>query len=165
MPASTSWPLRMPSASGSPTGRTPQERSRVPQHRSGETDSSVSPTERRPRPHAGLGQPLGVEDDLALGPQVLAGLRDGRDGPSQVTSMATGSSVGSATTRSLRRGSRTSTVNGPTEARPGRPAGPRTGRVLAVAPPDVDEGVDHAQVGVLAEARRWRTSRRRTDAG
>ncbi len=38
----------MPSGSGSPTGRTPHERSRVPQQCSGVTSRSVPPTDRVP---------------------------------------------------------------------------------------------------------------------
>ena len=71
--------------------------------------------------------------------------------PSQVTSMATRSSVGSTITRSLRSGSSTSMRKGPTEMSPRSRSGRRGAHdVLGVPEPHVDERVDDAEVRVLA---------------
>ena len=64
----------MPSGWGSPTGRTPHERSRVPPQRSGVTAISSPATAMKPLPAAALREALRVEDDRAPVAEVLARL-------------------------------------------------------------------------------------------
>ena len=153
MPARTSSPWRMPSVSGSPTGRTPQDRSRVPQHRSGVTARSVPPTESVPDQRPVCASRWVSKTTLPLLRMYWRGSAIAGTWPSQVTSMATECSVGSTTTRRRRRGSRTSTRNGPTERSP-RSTQWRRGAddVLGSAVAHVDERVDDAQVRVLPVA-------------
>ncbi len=123
MPAITFSPWRMPSVSGSPTGRTPQERSRVPQQRSGVTATSVPPTESVPDQRPVWASRWVSKTTRPLLRRYWRGSATAGMWPSHVTSMATLCSVGSTTTRSRRRGWCTSIRKGPTERSPRSPRG------------------------------------------
>ena len=108
----------MPSVSGSPTGRTPQERSRVPQQRSGVTAMSAPSIDSVPDQHPVWASRWVSKTTLPLLRMYWRGSAMAGMWPSQVTSMATLCSVGSTTTRRRRRGSSTSIRKGPTERSP-----------------------------------------------
>ena len=108
----------MPSLSGSPTGRTPQERSRVPQQRSGVTGRSTPPTESVPDHVPVWARRWVSKTTLPLLRMYWRGSSMAGMCPSHVTSMATLCSVGSTTTRSRRSGSSTSMRKGPTDRSP-----------------------------------------------
>ncbi len=105
----------MPSVSGSPTGRTPQDRSRVPQQWSGVTATSFPPTDSVPLQHPVWARRWVSKTTLPLLRMYCRGSAMAGMCPSQVTSMATLCSLGSTTTRKRRRGSSTSMRKGPTE--------------------------------------------------
>ena len=81
-----------PGGSGSPTGRMPHERSRVPTQRSGVTAISVPSTAMRALPGAHLREPLGVQGDPRPGAHHVRLLLDDVEGalPGEVESDALG---------------------------------------------------------------------------
>ena len=125
----------------------------MPQQRSGVTARSLPPTESRPDQVPGLGQALGVEDHLALGAQVLAGLLDGGD-----VALPGDVHVGVVLGRLDDHPQLAQRLDDLDAERPDRDVAPvdqrrrRAHDVLGAAQAHVEEGVDHAEVRVLAEA-------------
>ena len=115
MPAITLVSWRMPSGWGSPTGRIPQERSRLPPQVSGVTAMSSPPTVSVPsqRPFWAKRWVSNTTDPRLR--MYWRGSSNAGCEPVQVRSMATSASLGSTTTRSFRSGSMISIRNGPTE--------------------------------------------------
>ena len=115
MPAMVGVVRRMPSGCFSPTGRTPQDRSRLPPQRSGVTAISSPPTARVPSHRPSWANRWVSKITAPRVRRYWRGSSNASMAPVQVTSMATPDSLGSIVTRSFRSGSITSTRMGPTE--------------------------------------------------
>ena len=125
----------------------------MPQQRSGVTGRSIAAHRERPGPAPGLGQALGVEDDLALAAHVLARLLHGGD------VALPGDVHGHAVLGGLDHDPQAAQGLEHLDAeRPDGEVAPVDQRrrgthdVLGAAVAHVDEGVDHAEVRVLAVA-------------
>jgi hypothetical protein len=113
---------------------------------------SVPATERVPDQNPCLGQALGIEDHPPLAAQVLAGLEHGRNVP--LPGHVHGHVVLRRVDDDPQAAERLEHLDVERAHGEIRPIGQRLRRphdVLRVAPPHVDERVDHAQVRVLAE--------------
>ena len=114
MPPSCPSPWRIPGCSASPTGRTPQERSRVPHHRSGVMSKCSPPTSSVPDQNPVCAKRIVSNSTRPYLRMYWRGSRNASIAPSQIRSQAMPCSVGSRIRRTFFSPSITSTRNGPT---------------------------------------------------